>query len=157
MWKILTSSNLNLQLKLFFYLPILTNNNLLFKIYCENIVVTFLNQHFFIIILFLLSLISFNPYVFFFLHRRLSLSLYLPLLFFLFLPHSRSAFILSFFTPALAICVFFFSYTFVLISLSPPSFHSFSPSFKNVLASALILFFFFFLQLSLSFFFNFLF
>ena len=38
MWKVLTSSNLNLPLKLFFYLPILTNNNLLFKIYCENIV-----------------------------------------------------------------------------------------------------------------------
>ena len=38
MWKVVTSSNLNPPLKLFFYLPILTNNNLLLKIYCENIV-----------------------------------------------------------------------------------------------------------------------
>ena len=38
MWKVITSSNLNSQLKLFFYSPILTNNNLLLKIYCENIV-----------------------------------------------------------------------------------------------------------------------
>ena len=37
MWKVITSSNLNSPLKLFFYSPILTNNNLLLKIYCENI------------------------------------------------------------------------------------------------------------------------
>ena len=43
MWKVVTNSNLNSSLKLFFYLPILTNNNLLLKIYCENIVVAFLN------------------------------------------------------------------------------------------------------------------
>ena len=42
MWKFFTNSNLILSLKLFFYSPILTNNNLLLKIYCENIVVTFL-------------------------------------------------------------------------------------------------------------------
>ena len=110
MWKVVTSSNLNPLLKLFFYSPILTNNNQLLKIYCENIVVTFLNFLFFI--LFLLSLISFHPYVFlsffFLLHTRLSLSLYLPLLFFLFLPHSRSALILPFFSPAFALCFFFF-------------------------------------------------
>ena len=35
MWKVIISFNLNLPLKLFFYSPILTNNNLLFKIYCE--------------------------------------------------------------------------------------------------------------------------
>ena len=40
------SFNLNLPLKLFFYSPILTNNNLLLKIYCENIVIAFLNCHF---------------------------------------------------------------------------------------------------------------
>ena len=39
MWKVVTSSNLNPLLKLFFYSPILTNNNLLLKIYCENIIV----------------------------------------------------------------------------------------------------------------------
>ena len=38
MWKVVTSSNLNSPLKLFFYSPILTNNNLLLKIYCENII-----------------------------------------------------------------------------------------------------------------------
>ena len=43
MWKVVTSSNLNSLLKLFFYSSILTNNNLLLKIYCENIVVAFLN------------------------------------------------------------------------------------------------------------------
>ena len=42
MWKVVTSSNLNSLLKLFFYSPILTNNNLFLKIYYENIVVTFL-------------------------------------------------------------------------------------------------------------------
>ena len=46
MWKVVTSSHLNPPLKLFFYSPILTNNNLLLKIYCENIVVTFLNFDF---------------------------------------------------------------------------------------------------------------
>ena len=55
MWKIVTSSNLNPLLKLYFYLPILANNNMLLKIYCENIVVEFLNCHFFFYILFFLS------------------------------------------------------------------------------------------------------
>ena len=43
MWKVITSSNLNPPLKLFFYSPILANNNLLLKIYFENIVVAFFN------------------------------------------------------------------------------------------------------------------
>ena len=42
MWKIVTSSNLNPPLKLFFYSPILVNNTLLLKIYYENIVIAFL-------------------------------------------------------------------------------------------------------------------
>ena len=37
MWKVVTSSNLNPPLKLYFYSPILANNNMLLKIYCENI------------------------------------------------------------------------------------------------------------------------
>ena len=37
MWKVVTSSNLNPPLKLFFYSPILINNNILLKIYCDNI------------------------------------------------------------------------------------------------------------------------
>ena len=42
MWKVVASSTLNSPLKLFFYPLILVNNNLLLKIYCENIVVAFL-------------------------------------------------------------------------------------------------------------------
>ena len=37
MWKVVIGSNLNLQLKLLFFPPITTNNNLPLKIYCENI------------------------------------------------------------------------------------------------------------------------
>ena len=55
MWKVITSSNLNPSLKLFFYSPILANNNMLLKIYCENIVVAFLNCHFLFFILFFIS------------------------------------------------------------------------------------------------------
>ena len=55
MWKVVTSSNLNPPLKLFFYSLILANNNLLLKVYCENIVVTFLNCHFLFFILFFRS------------------------------------------------------------------------------------------------------
>ena len=54
-WKVVISFNLNLPLKLFFYSSILANNNLLLKIYCENIVVTFLNCHFLFFILFFSS------------------------------------------------------------------------------------------------------
>ena len=66
MQKVVISSNLNPPLKLFFYSPILTNNNLLLKIYCENVVLIFLNYDFLFFILFLISLISFHPYVFLF-------------------------------------------------------------------------------------------
>ena len=53
MWKVVTSSNLNPPLKLFFYSPILTNNNLLLKIYCENIVIVFPFFHPYVSIFFL--------------------------------------------------------------------------------------------------------
>ena len=68
MWKVVTSSNLNSLFKLFFYLPISTNNNLLLKIYCENIIIMFLNFDFLFLILFsFLSLVFFfHPYLFFF-------------------------------------------------------------------------------------------
>ena len=93
MQKVVTGFNLNLLLKLFFYSLILTNNNLLLKIYCENIVVTFLNQNFLFFILFLISFISFRPYVFFFLlvfllHTRCPISIP-PFFLFSFSPHSR--------------------------------------------------------------------
>ena len=63
MWKVVSSSNLNSPLKLFFYSSILTNNNLLLKIYCENIVVKFLNYNF-------LSLYYFLFFHFILLHTR---------------------------------------------------------------------------------------
>ena len=54
MWKVVTNFNLNPPLKLFFYSPILANNNLLLKIYYENIMVVFLNCLFLFFILFFL-------------------------------------------------------------------------------------------------------
>ena len=65
MWKVVTNSNLNLPLKLFFYSPILANNNMLLKIYCENIVVAFLNCHFLFFILFFLSISSIHFFFFY--------------------------------------------------------------------------------------------
>ena len=110
MWKFVTSSNLNSLLKLFFYSLILTNNTLLLKIYCENIMVIFLNQDFLCFILFLLSLISFHPYGFFFSSTHVVLSLS-PLLLFSFSPSFKNvptlaALILSF-SSACSLCLFF--------------------------------------------------
>ena len=68
MWKVVTSSNLNPLLKLFFYSSILINNNLLLKIYCKNIVVIFFNLDFFIFYIIFLPTISFSstfPFMFF--------------------------------------------------------------------------------------------
>ena len=94
-------------MKLFFYSPILTNNNLLLKIYCENIVIEFLNCHFLFFILFFLYFI--HTFVFFFFlfffsrfsppHMYTHSYLYSPfffLLLFLFLLDSRTSFSLSF-------------------------------------------------------------
>ena len=78
MWKVVTSSNLNPSLKLFFYSPILANNNLLLKIYYENIVVVFLNQDFFY------SLYYFSFFHFILLHTRVHCPVIsIPLLLFL--------------------------------------------------------------------------
>ena len=66
MWKVVTSSNLNSRLKLYFYSLILANNNMLLKIYCENIVVAFLNCHFFFFILFFISFFLSSIRFFFF-------------------------------------------------------------------------------------------
>ena len=65
MWKVVTSSNLNPPLKLFFYSLILTNNNLLLKIYCENIV-KILWQYFSIRIFYFLY--YFSSFHFIFIH-----------------------------------------------------------------------------------------
>ena len=86
-WKVVTSSNLNPLLKLYFYSLILANNNMLLKTYCENIVVAFLNCHFFFFILFFLSFFPSSIHFFFFLliflhHTCIPIYLH-PLLFFL--------------------------------------------------------------------------
>ena len=77
MQKVVINSNLNSPLKLFFFSPILTNNNLLLKIYCENIVVKFLNQDLsFFILFFILSFHSpphtcpLSPFFYFFFSSR---------------------------------------------------------------------------------------
>ena len=102
MWKVVNSSNLSPPLKLYFYLPILANNNMLLKIYCENIVVAFLNCHFLFFILFFLSFI--HTFLFFFLlfflhHMRIptpiSILSFFSLLLFLFLLDSRTSLSLS--------------------------------------------------------------
>ena len=85
MWKVVTSSNLNPPLKLFFYSPILTNNNLLLKIYCENIVVVFPFFHSYVSFFFLFFFSCFfsvphtythisHPLLFFFFFPPLSTS-----------------------------------------------------------------------------------
>ena len=97
MWKFFTNSNLIPSLKLFFYSPILTNNNLLLKIYCENIVVTFLKIFYSLYYFSFLSLhfihtffFSFFPFFFLvFLLHMLSLSLS-PFFYLLCLPHSST-------------------------------------------------------------------
>ena len=104
MWKVITSSNLNPPLKLFFYSPILTISQLGF------------------FILYIISSFSFF-FFFFFLHVCLYLFIF-PFFSFFF----------SLIQEVLSFSFFFFflpPYTFVLISLSPPSFLSFSPSFKK--------------------------
>ena len=96
MWKVVTNSNLNSPLKLFFYLPILTNNNLLLKIYYENIVIAFLNCHF--LFLYYFSFLNYiHTFLFFFSwfflhHTRIPL-ISLSTLLCLFLVHSRSHFL----------------------------------------------------------------
>ena len=90
--KVVTSSNLNPLLKLFFYSPILTNNNLLLKIYCENIVVTFLKIFYSLYYFSFLSLHFIHMFFFFFglfLLHTLSLSLS-PFFYLLCLPHLRT-------------------------------------------------------------------
>ena len=112
MWKVITSSNLISQLKLYFYSPILININILLKIYCENIVIIFLNC---IFPLFL----STRPYVSFFTfsflliflhHTRIPLSPPSPffslLSSFHFIPEPVSLFL----SPSLFLYLFFFSY-----------------------------------------------
>ena len=66
MWKVVTSFNLNLSLKLFFYSPILTNNNLLLKIYCEKYYGSIFQLGFFIFYIVFLPFISFSSTFHFF-------------------------------------------------------------------------------------------
>ena len=66
MWKVVTSFNLNLSLKLFFYSPILTNNNLLLKIYCKKYYDSIFQLGFFIFYIVFLPFISFSSTFHFF-------------------------------------------------------------------------------------------
>ena len=88
MWKVVTSSNLNPPLKLFFYSPILINNNLLPKIYCENIVAIFFNQDFFLYYFssnhFIFIHVPFHFFFFLFLVFLLHTSVQPPSFYFLF-------------------------------------------------------------------------
>ena len=123
MRKVVTSFNFNPPLELFFCLPILTNNNLLYKIYCENIIIMFLNQNFFILFFFSfisLSSIRFFSFLFFFLLYIHVHYLYPPFFYFLFLFHSRTfqrALILSFF-PQLSLFFSFFLFFNLILEYS---------------------------------------
>ena len=99
MQKVVTSSNLNPPLKLFFYLLILTNNNLLLKIYCENII-KILWQYFSIRIFYFLY--YFSSFHFIFIHISFFFSFFL---FLVFLLHTRQ-------TAPLLFIFFFTSRTF---------------------------------------------
>ena len=83
-----------LSKKIIFFSPILANNNLPFKIYCENIVIAFLNFNFLFFILFFPSFFS-SIFLssFFLLHTR-TLTLFFfsffPLFSLPFPPHSRT-------------------------------------------------------------------
>ena len=125
MWKVITSSNLNSPLKLFFYSPILTNNNLSLKIYCENIVATFLKIFYSLYYFSFLSLHFIHTFffsIFFFLFFSstccpLSLS---PFFYLLCLPHSStfqasSTSRRNFHSLLLSLYFFFFSFFFNLI------------------------------------------
>ena len=113
MWKIVISSNLNPLLKLYFYSPILANNNMLLKIYCESIVIEFLNCHFFFFIYYFSFLSFFLSSIHFFFpldfsppHTYTHISLSSPF-FFLYFPLSRTFLSLSF-SSSLSQLFFFF-------------------------------------------------
>ena len=145
MQKVVTSSNLNPSLKLFFYSPILTNNNLLLKIYYENIV-KILQQHFSIRIFYFLYYFSFFHFTFnhtfyfffffFFFFSSTRCPLSLPLFYSSFLPHSPS-FIRTFqelFLSLAPLSLFFFLLDSKTLSVIRK--FSFPPSFKNILGSS---------------------
>ena len=127
MWKVITSFNLNPLLKLFFYSPILSNNNPLLKIYCKNIVVTFLNCNFLFFILFFPSyhldtfLLLFSFFLFFFFswfflhHPCIPLFSSIYLLFLFLLVHSRSFLPLSL-SLSLSLSFYFFYFYFYFLS-----------------------------------------
>ena len=124
MWKVITSFNLNPLLKLFFYSPILSNNNPLLKIYCKNIVVTFLNCNFLFFILFFPSyhldtfLLLFSFFLFFFSlgffsTTHVSHSFPLSTFFFFFFQFIPDHFFLSL---SLSLSLYFFYFYFYFLS-----------------------------------------
>ena len=120
MWKVVISSNLNPLLKLFFYSPILYNNNLLLKIYYENIVIAFLNCNFLFFILFFPShhldtfLLLFFFSWFFLHHPHIPLLSFIYLLFLSLLVHSGSFLQLS-----LSLFFYFFYFYFTHTHTQP--------------------------------------
>ena len=135
---------------------------MLLKIYCENIIVTFLKYDILFFILFLFSLFSFHPYVFFFslcylLHTH---CISIPPPSFPFSPSFKSPALLpssvkkfsstfSFFLQFALSGFFFFFFHTLSLYLYPPSFICFVSLMRNchspALALSLFLFSFFFL------------
>ena len=111
MWKVVTNSNLNRPLKLFFYSPILTNNNLLLKIYCENIVIVFpfFYPYVSIFFLFLFSL--------FFLKTRIPIYIILSF-FFLFSFFSQLSTSKTYISISFSSSLLFYSFSFLFLPLS---------------------------------------
>ena len=129
MWKVVTNSNLNPPLKLFFFLPILTNNNLLLKIY-----VKILLWHFSIRIFYSLYYFSFLSFHF---HPHVSFLFFF--FFFLFFSSTHVSSVLSLFPPSF---IFFFSL--IQEHSSESSSHSLFLSLALSFSLSLSLSFFFF-------------
>ena len=139
-------------MKLFFYSLILANNNLLLKIYCENLVIAFLNCHFLFFILFFPSHhISSIRFFFFLHHTRIPLisSIYL-----LFSFSSSFRIISSTISLCLSLALFFhFFYFYLILEHSLPLSHkknSLSYTHRSLTEkwrSAFYGFFFFFISL----------
>ena len=134
---------------------------MLLKIYCENIIVTFLKYDILFFILFLFSLFSFHPYVFFFSLRYLlhTHCISIPPPSFPFSPSFKSPALLpssvkkfsstfSFFLQFALSGFFFFFFHTLSLYLYPPSFICFVSLMRNchspALALSLFLFSFFF-------------
>ena len=152
MWKyckniviIYTDFNLNVLLQLFFSLskqiffsPILTNNNLPLKMYCENIVTVFLNFNFlFFILCFSYFILFFYPYFLLFFS-----STHVPLLFFFFISLFPLLSYHFLHTGALTFLLFFLSLAFFATTSHSRTFHTVSAPLSSLKVFASFFFFF---------------